>query len=323
MISTLPVLHNFAGRPAVSTRFQPGALRIPGKPELDGPAGGSPAGLEHRARLGDLPRKAAEATPGGLHSWLLSLLIACLVFPLFSCAGRTPGLQPAGQPAAPIVERLQERCNRLSGFRALGTLRLEGGTKHWSGRAFLLVGRPQSLRLEMLGPLGQPLLYVASDGARFSTWVPGQPRAYQGVAPDNVLATLVDFPLDDREALLLLAGLVPNPGYPQVRLFRDSKSGNLLLAMEGGPGDRTQRVWLEPDGSTVIRIERLRGYRRELEAWFTDFATDGGFRHPEGIRIEASGFHLAIHYEQFVINGALDENAFRLQLPSGVEVLPW
>jgi outer membrane lipoprotein-sorting protein len=258
-----------------------------------------------------------------LLSWRLLVLIACLPFFHSGCAGHLAGLEPANLPTAPIVERLQERRGQLFSFRGVGTLRLEGGKKRWFGNAFLLARSPQSLRLEMISPLGQPLLYIASDGRRFVSWVPGQREAYRGTAPGNTLATLINFPLNDQEALMLLAGLVPEFGYKDIHLLRDPKTGKLLLSMEDSPTGRAQRVWLEADGSTVSRIERLQGSRRELEAWFTDFSTEHGFCYPEEVRIEVSGLLLAIHYQQFAINVALDDNAFRLDLPAGVEVIPW
>lgn len=255
------------------------------------------------------------------HRWLL--LYACLLFFLNSCAKELPTLVPSDLPVALVVEQLEQRRDLLSSFRAVGSLRVQGEKRRWSGRAFLLSQIPHSLRLEVVGFFGQPVLYVASDGDHFLVWEPGQNRAYQGLASDNTLATLINIPLKDREALLLLAGVVPPWNYEEAKLFRLRDSEDLMLQLEDFAGRMTQRVWLEGERLVVTRFERLQGKKRELEAIFTDFVAIQGSLYPRSIVLEAARVRLSLRYEQFALNEPMDESIFHLTLPEEIEIHPW
>jgi hypothetical protein len=73
----------------------------------------------------------------------------------------------------------------------------------------------------------------------------------------------------------------------------------------------------------VIRIEQVRGTRLELQASFTDFAAIGGSLYPRSVLIRADKVVLSLSYKQFVINEPLQEETFQLDLPEGIEILPW
>ncbi len=253
--------------------------------------------------------------------WLL--ISACLLFFVNSCAKELPILEPADLPVSLVVEQLQQRRSHLSSFRAAGTLRVQGGKQRWSGKAFLLSQIPHSLRLEVVGLFGQTVLSLASDGAHFIIWEPGQNRAYQGLASNRTLATLIDIPLKDREVLLLLAGIVPPWNDAKAKLFRLPDSEGLVLQLEDFSGGLTQRIWLEGEELIVTRIERLQGNERELEAIFTDYVAVEGSLYPQSIEMEGAKIRLSLRYEQFSVNEPLDDSIFHLTLPERVEIHPW
>jgi hypothetical protein len=177
--------------------------------------------------------------------------------------------------------------------------------------------------LEVLSFIGPPLLYVVSDGNRFLTWTPGQHHAYQGMAVGNALSSLLDFPLADEDALLLLAGIVPPSDPLEAKLFRESQTENLVLQWQNGISRQVERVWLRAVDLTAIKFERFEGNKRQLEVQYTDFVITKGFIYPRSVTIEASGFSLNLNYKQFTVNDPLPRGVFGLTLPEGVEVLPW
>ena len=267
-------------------------------------------------------RRSRRATIGAL--LLRALLIyTCLMLFTYGCARELPTYEPAELPVSLILEQLEQRQNHLVSYRAVGTLKVQGGKKRWSGRAFLLSHFPNSLRLEVVNMFGQPVLYAASDGDQFLVWEPGRSRAYQGSASGNTLAHLIEFPLQDQEALLLLAGTVPSWQDGDPKLFRVRGTENLMLQLDTVRDRLTQRVWLEGEGLVVTRIERTRGDTLELEARFSDFVDIEGFYYPRSVVLEGAKAHLTLRYQQFVINENLDESLFHLALPDGVEIVPW
>lgn len=267
-------------------------------------------------------RRSRRATIEALR--LRSLMMcACLMLFNYGCARKLPTYEPAELPVSLVTQRLEQRQNHLVGYRAVGTLRVQGGKKRWSGRAFLLSHLPNSLRLEVVNMFGQPVLYAASDGDQYQVWEPGRNRAYQGSASGSTLAHLIEFPLQDQEALLILAGTVPSWQHADPKLFRVRGTKDLMLQLDGVGGRLRQRVWLEGEGLVATKIERTQGGERVLEAEFSDFVNIEGFYYPRSVVMEGAKARLTLRYQQFVINENLDESVFHLAIPEGVEIVPW
>jgi outer membrane lipoprotein-sorting protein len=237
------------------------------------------------------------------------------------CAPRAPVLEPVDLPVGPVVERLEARRASLSSFRAAGTIRVGGGGRQWSGRALLLAEFPRRLRLELLSFFGQAVLYVVSDGNEVVTWAPGQ-QASRGFALGRVIESFSSIPLGDEEAMLLLAGCPPEFKYREAQLFRDVQERAYMLQLEDPSRGELERLWLEDDGATMRRLERLQGGRIRLDAVFSGFTNAGGFAYPQEVRIETAGLQFAIRYQAFTANETLPDEVFHLELPPGVGVLP-
>lgn len=251
------------------------------------------------------------------------LLCASLLFLLIGCAKEIPTFEPADMPASVAVEHLENGKEQLRSFRAVGSIQVKGDKQRWSGRAFFLAQLPSSLRLEVLSFFGQPVIYAASDGYEFLVWEPGNNRAYQGLAAHGTLARLIKFPLHDREAVLLLAGVVPIWYQVEQKLFKLPNNGSMLLQLEDTSSRLTQKVWLEGESLVATKIERIRGGKLELEATFSDFMDIEGWFYPRSIVMEGAKTRVTIRYEQIAINESLDHSVFHLTLPEGVEIIPW
>ena len=267
-------------------------------------------------------RRLSKAAAGPLR--LVSLLIyVSLSFFFSGCVKEVPIYEPADLPVSLVVAQLEQRQSHLFSFRAVGTIRVQGGKQRWSGRAFLLSEFPDSLRLEVIGLFGNPVLYAVSDGHQFTIWEPGREQAYQGLASSGTLARLIKFPLQDREALLLLAGIVPPWHQVEAKLFRLSKAESFMLQLENKPARLRQRIWLEGEDLIVTRTERVQDNIEKFEAQFSDFVAIAGSFYPRSVVIEGGQAHISIRYKQFAVNEDLDSSVFNLALPEGIEIVPW
>ena len=250
------------------------------------------------------------------------LIYGCLLL-LIGCAKRAPTFEPVDIPPSVVVEHLEKEKEQLRTFRAVGSIQVKGEEQHWSGRAFFLAELPSSLRLEVLSFFGQPVIYAASDGYQFLVWEPGNNRAYQGLAAHGTLARLIKFPLDDQEAVLLLAGVVPTWHQAEQKLFKLPDNRGMLLQLEDTSSRLTQKVWLEGESLVATKIERIRGGKLELGTTFSDFVDIEGWFYPRSIVMEGAKTRVTIRYEQITINENLDHSVFHLALPQGVEIIPW
>ena len=251
------------------------------------------------------------------------LIYGCLLL-LIGCAKKVPTFQPVDIPPSVVAEHLETEKQQLRTFRAVGSIQVKGEKQHWSGRAFFLAELPGSLRLEVLNFFGQPVIYAVSDGHEFLIWQPGDNRAYEGLAADGTLTRLIKFPLDDQEAVLLLAGVVPIWHQVEQKLFKSPDTGMLLLEQSVDTSSGlTQKIWLEGEGMVATKIERLQGGKLELEAKFSDFMEIEGWFYPRSIVMEGAKTRVTIRYEQIAVNENLDRSVFHLTLPEGVEIIPW
>ena len=267
-------------------------------------------------------RRLSKTAAGPLR--LISLLIyVALSFFFSGCVKEVPIYEPADLPVSLVVAQLEQRQSHLFSFRAVGTIRVQGGKQRWSGRAFLLSEFPDSLRLEVIGLFGNPVLYAVSDGHQFTIWEPGREQAYQGLASSGTLARLIKFPLQDREALLLLAGIVPPWHQVEAKLFRLSKAESFMLQLENKPARLRQRIWLEGEDLIVTRTERVQDNKGKFEAQFSDFVAIAGSFYPRSVVMEGGQAHISIRYKQFAVNEDLDSSVFHLALPEGIEIVPW
>lgn len=267
-------------------------------------------------------KRPEKSAVGALQNRLL-LLAGCVFLILAACAKELPTMRPADLPASLILDRIEQRRSQFSSFRAVGNLRFEARKQRLSGRVFLLSRTPQSLRLELVGFFGQPLLYLVSDGNQFATWDPTRNRAYQGSDSENALTSFIGLPLGDRDALLLLVGIVPEWNYKESRVFRELETENLVLQLENAATRAVSRVWLQGEGLVVTKIERAQGSRRQFRARFADFVAAHGSLYPTSVTLEGGGVSLNFQYQQFTVNESLEDDSFRLALPKGVEILPW
>ncbi|MEJ2364362.1 MAG: DUF4292 domain-containing protein [Deltaproteobacteria bacterium] len=251
------------------------------------------------------------------------LIYGCLLL-LIGCAKKIPIFEPVDIPPSVVAEHLEKEKEQLRTFRAVGSIQVKGEKEHWSGRAFFLAELPDSLRLEVLNFFGQPVIYAVSDGHEFLIWQPGDNRAYEGLAAHGTLTRLIKFPLDDQEAVLLLAGIVPIWRQVEQKLFKSPDSGMLLLEQSADTSSRLkQKIWLEGEGMVATKIERLQGGELELEVKFSDFLKIEGWFYPRSIEMEGAKTRVTIRYEQIAVNESLDQSVFHLTLPEGVEIIPW
>ena len=266
--------------------------------------------------------RSSKTAAGSLR--LVSLIIyVSLLFFFSGCVKEVPIYEPADLPVSLVIAQLEQRQHQLFSFRAVGTIRVQGGKQRWSGKAFLLSEFPDSLRLEVVGLFGNPVLYAVSDGDQFTIWEPGREQAYQGLASGGTLARLIKFPLQDREALLLLAGIVPPWQQVQAKLFRLSNADSFMLQLENKPARLRQRIWLEGEDLIVTRIERAQKDEVKFEAEFSDFAEIYGSFYPRSVVMEGGKAHISIRYQQFAVNEDLDASVFHLALPEEIEIVPW
>jgi outer membrane biogenesis lipoprotein LolB len=255
--------------------------------------------------------------------WLWTLLLA-LGFTFSSCA--TLPTPPEGMPdPQALLARLRDRGQRIQGLKGLARVKILAPGKNYYGSEVLWVYRPSSLRLESLGPMGTPQLYLTTDGREARLYSPGENRFYAGPVTDRLLASVLplSFPLEDFISVLL--GDVPGH-HEEGRVFarRDEGEGQWIFEMDFPSRREIQTLWVEP---TTLRVKKaqIRSSRLSYEVIFGDFRVGQGLDFPWQIQLTVpeQNLQMTAGFEEIELNPRWEGGEFSLPIPRGAKVIPW
>jgi hypothetical protein len=236
-------------------------------------------------------------------------IVLALSLALFGCRSApvqwTPLASDDPRPAA-LSAGLHELAASRVGLRASGRVRSEGVGPSGFGKQLLLVERPARLRIEVLGPLAQRVMVLATDGERYSLYRAGQPGLERGDVHPAVLAEAAGLPLTpDAAAALLLAAPLP-PGGPPEHAF-EAEDGALSL----GWADQT----LDFDAAgRLVALAFHPGGQEVLGARWSEWhqVTESAFPHRLEIELFEPAQRWQLDYQQIELNPLLTPGLFEL-----------
>ncbi|MBI2370454.1 MAG: DUF4292 domain-containing protein [Deltaproteobacteria bacterium] len=215
---------------------------------------------------------------------------------------------------------LREAESRVAALRGLALLTVKAPLRSYQAREVIVSRRPASLRLEALGPLDQPLLLAATDGASLQIYSAAENLFLTGQASARNLARLFPVELDLAQVVALVRGTVSLIEAVQARA-RPVRGGEILLVLEGRA--LRQEVWLD-GGSLRLLRSRLVDDRGEAlyEVAFRDYRPVDGQAFPFRIEVEVPAKLVTVHlqYRELALNAETDHEEFRLVAPPGARV---
>jgi hypothetical protein len=238
---------------------------------------------------------------------------------------RTPpdAFSPAGWAAltaadprpALRVAGLRELAETRHALRATARVGSEGPEGAVSTDQLLLVERPASLRVEVIGGvLQQRVLVLATDGTRYELYRAEGPVTEEGAVHAGVLEEVAGLPLTPEAAVRLLLAAPLAPDTPAESVQQDAL-GALRLRWP----DQT----LEFDGAGRLAALAFhpgergeRGERAVLYARWSDWrALDtGAFPHRLELELPEAKTRWQLEYRQVELDPELDPALFRLGL---------
>lgn len=234
---------------------------------------------------------------------------------------RTPpdAFSPAGWAAlaaadprpALRVAGLRELAETRHALRATARVRSEGPEGAVSTDQLLLVERPASLRVEVIGLLQQRLLVLATDGARYELYRAEGPVTELGEVHAGVLEEVAGLPLTPEAAVRLLLAAPLAPDTPAESVEQDAL-GALRLRWP----DQT----LEFDGEGRLAALAFhpgeRGEQAVLYARWSDWRDLEADTFPHRLELELpeAQTRWQLEYRQVELDPELDPALFRLGL---------
>jgi len=217
-------------------------------------------------------------------------------------------LAPDDPRPALRVAALHALATERRALRATARSRSEGPQGGGFSNQLLLVQRPASLRVEVIGLLQQRILVLATDGVRYELYrAEGQLREEGPVHP-GVLDEVAGLPVTPEAAvgLLLAAPLVPEAPAPAAT---EDAAGGLTLYWPD------QTLQFDADGRLLALYFRPE-QREVLYARWSDWreTASGAFPHRIDLDLPEAEARLSLEYRQVELDPELSPELFRLGL---------
>ena len=256
-----------------------------------------------------------------MRKWFFFLLAACLYFS--SCA-TLPVLAP--QPPSPedLLEQVGARLQALQGLKGLAQVKISSPERTFSAQEVLFVQRPGFLRLESLGLLGTPQLYLATDGRELNLYNPGENRYYRGPATANYLSSALPVALEPKEAVALLLGGLPFIDYEISSVRGERKEGLWILELLSTSREERQIFWVHPQSFHILRAE-FHHRRSSRLLTFADYRPIQGLLFPMRIQLTSlePKAQISVEYQEVELNPDWNRKDFLLPIPRGATVVLW
>jgi len=234
------------------------------------------------------------------------LVLAVLLFPLclYGCVPRPKAFPTGpGPDAIRILESLKQRNNDLKSFRGVGKLKTVRGTNANIFRMVWIGTQPQNLRVETLGPWGQPTLTFIINGSRFFLHSREDNRYFKGDATARNLSRFLSMRVRAGDLVGLLSGQPPILPFHHATIQALTAEDGWLLSLYKKWGRLIEKIWLNEDSMAVEQVEVFDGRSNlQYRVSFSEFHHVESFCLPHRIAIsDREGPLWSLTVEKFLI----------------------
>jgi outer membrane lipoprotein-sorting protein len=210
-------------------------------------------------------------------------------------------------------------------LRGQADIRVSSLAENYRVTEFIFSKRPSYLRLETLGPLGETLLFLATDLKKVFIYSPTENRYYVGLASKKNLSLLVPLPFKAADIVELLQGRVDLARYDPVSMSFDELAG--IYEMKVAPREPGRGIAYIVVDARTFSILAMRLYDDDnnliIDGTFDDFSPAGDKTLPTSISYkvpdEGRFVKIAIEYDSVEVNTPIDDSRFVIDPPRGVQ----
>ena len=247
-------------------------------------------------------------------------LVGCQDFRSFP----SPDMPPRLSSTETIWQHLRVRRQSYTNLKGLAHVQLRlakgGGTLD---NTVVALDQFQRVRLEGIGPFGQPLFLMIAAEDRFSLYLPQESRVVEGANTANPLERLFGIAVDSKVLQHVLVGDLPFAVWPEPQPLTFLEAERLYM-WEGQPPSEPwpYRVWIDPDRLLPVRFAILGvAGRVMLQVQYEEFRQLDGLTLPFKITLSQpqSDRWLSWDYQEVQLNQGVAAELFQLRVPPGTE----
>ena len=255
----------------------------------------------------------------------------CLL--LLFCAGCRAPLGPwaALPPPTPVLatadavwQQLLQRRQTFQSLKGLARVHLDITAQRLTVEEMVVVLQGlDGMRLEGIGPFGQPSFLMIADRQRFALYTPQEARLISGTASAENVSRLFGIALAPMVLHYLLIGDIPLATFPDNGSFTYHRRHNLYVwEGKGAEGWQDYRVWFEPYHLQPVRFEVAQPFGDVvLQVQYEDFQTSGTMTLPYRVIIEQplADRQVIWQYTDVQLNTEVSPALFRMRVPPGTQ----
>lgn len=262
--------------------------------------------------------------------WRYIILSLCGVLLLCTGCRGVSSTAPPGAPSArlstaePLWQELTRRRQRLDNLKGLAQARFYSSRQNLAVDSVVVVLQGfESMRLEGVGSLGQPLFLFITAGQLFSYYSPQEARLVSGTASAPNMERVFGITLAPTVLYFLLIGDIPLEVLPSGGEVVYQPKGDLYL-WEGQVSQQAgyYRIWFAASHLQPVRfeVEDLLG-RVVLRVRYENFQLLQEFTLPYHITVEQPLIDQQVNwrYSEVRVNAGVAPTLFHMRVPAGVE----
>ncbi|CAN2040729.1 putative DUF4292 domain-containing protein [Candidatus Magnetomoraceae bacterium gMMP-15] len=260
-----------------------------------------------------LSNQKLKARKPALVMFFISLCFVCQMF-LSGCAVKkmTKPVRALDLPdPINLISHIKTLNQDLKSFKGIGKFKISGHARSSrQGRAVLLGLLPERLRIEVLNPLGQPMMSLASDSKWLYFLSQSDGNFYKKRSDSSNLSRFILIPIKPLELVSLIAGQIPLCKYSRLEIQQQGKDYILILKQKWGR--IRQKIYIAEDKKTVKAIERFDGFGKILyKAEFNNFKQVQEFKLPFSLILSnADKVVCRLNLDRFLTNIIVKDSQF-------------
>ena len=244
----------------------------------------------------------------------LEVLILATV--LQGCAGAPKAYRDTtGPEALEILSSIEAFQNEIRSFRGIGSFRILRHDKTKSFRVVWIGSEPYNLRIEVLGPWGQPTLTLIVNDSTYQVHSRQDDVYFTGDAEDDHLARFISMPLGGQDLFRLLSGQPRILPFYKAEIRASSEDGRPILSLYKTWRRLIQRMRLAQDAGVIEEVEVFDGWGRlEYGVDFSDFRRLNGRDFPYAMVVsDRKGPVCSLDVEKFWLGVLVPDGVFNLE----------
>jgi hypothetical protein len=231
---------------------------------------------------------------------------------------------PPYKPSVPITDlvgMVRESRSQIHSLRGIGRIEVVSQGKRVRTRQFIVLAKPDMMRVDLLHFMDLPYLRLAFRGDTFQALDMRENVFYTGRVVKG-LSLFVPLRLTSREFIAFVFGEIPSQEYLSARY----DPARRLYQLTFPPSTRweSQTFWIHPKTLRIVEASKTAASEGEvIRIFFSRFRKVGAMNFPAEILLEVSGIgsRIKLDFRKIEVNPSLSPELFRLSVPPGVEVV--